>query len=146
MEFDPNILLNPDDALHLFAFHNVYLPIINDHPDLRTEQNRTPDQLWIYGMLKNMGGTHPAINSPMETLALLANLWRKGLLHMALTYLLLGQKMYKGSKSSVYILQGQPMTYSLYGVIQRSDFEATNKHYVFYINAPNKSWHKMNGQ
>ena len=89
LESDPNILLNSDNALHLFALHYVYLPIINDRLDLfrrawnghklRTEQNHTPDQLWINGMLQNMGGTHTAINSPMGNTASLSQSLEEGL-------------------------------------------------------------------
>lgn len=54
-------LLNPDDDVHLFCLHFVYLPRIsrhlnmwknawNSHP-LRTENNKTPIQMWTTGLL-----------------------------------------------------------------------------------------------
>ena len=54
-------LLHPDNDLHLFSLHFVYLPRIsrhltmwknawNSHP-LRTENNKTPIQLWTTGLL-----------------------------------------------------------------------------------------------
>ena len=54
-------LLDPDNDVHLFSLHFVYLPCIshhltmwknawNSHP-LRTENNKTPIQLWTAGLL-----------------------------------------------------------------------------------------------
>ena len=56
-------LLDPTSILDLYALHFVYLPYINfamklfvdawcDHP-MRSCHNRTPNQLWISGMLNN---------------------------------------------------------------------------------------------
>lgn len=56
-------LLDPTNILDLYALHFVYLPYINatmklfvdawcDHP-MRSCHNRTPNQLWISGMLSN---------------------------------------------------------------------------------------------
>ena len=52
-------ILQIDNELHLQILHLVYLPIIQDHLDrfsaamqrrpLRTENNRTPMQLWLSG-------------------------------------------------------------------------------------------------
>lgn len=56
-------LLNPSDSTHLFCLHYVFLPRINhslqnlsqahSRHRLRTEQNRTPMQLWIRGQLRD---------------------------------------------------------------------------------------------
>lgn len=53
-------ILNPDDSLDLYALHAVFVPIIQKQLDifkhawschhLRTENNRTPQQLWILGL------------------------------------------------------------------------------------------------
>ena len=54
-------LLDPDNDVHLFSLHFVYLPWIihhltmwknawNAHP-LRSENNKTPIQLWTAGLL-----------------------------------------------------------------------------------------------
>ena len=58
---EDNGLLCPDDELDLFALHYVYMPRINTHLDtfsqaysrhrLRTENNHSPMQLWLQGML-----------------------------------------------------------------------------------------------
>ena len=52
--------MNPDNVVDLCALHFVFLPMIQKHLDMfreawcshpiRTEQNRTPPQLWIIGM------------------------------------------------------------------------------------------------
>ena len=56
-------ILDPNDEIHLFCLHFVYIPYINyaiqlftnawsDHP-MSTAGNRSPNQLWIEGMLIN---------------------------------------------------------------------------------------------
>lgn len=58
-------LLDPDNDVHLFCLHFVYLPRIsrhltmwknawNTHP-IRTENNKTPMQLWTTGLLTYSG-------------------------------------------------------------------------------------------
>ena len=54
-------ILNPEDSMHLFALHLVYLPRINhaldeykeafNHHAVRTENNWTPYQVWLNGMM-----------------------------------------------------------------------------------------------
>ena len=54
-------LLDPTDEIHLFALHYVFLPRINQNLEifreshnkapLSTEKNRSPEQLWLTGML-----------------------------------------------------------------------------------------------
>ena len=54
-------LLNIDDSGDMFALHYVYIPLINQalccfvegwcHHKIRTENNRTPLQLWISGSM-----------------------------------------------------------------------------------------------
>eukprot|EP00111_Clytia_hemisphaerica_P011752 TCONS_00034514-protein len=59
---EADALLDPDDELHLFCLHYIFIPRINklldefvtswnNHP-LRTEQNLTPNQLWTYGFFE----------------------------------------------------------------------------------------------
>lgn len=56
-------LLDTANGIHMFCTHYVFLPQLNDdlakfsggwnnHP-LRTEQNLTPNQLWIMGHIQN---------------------------------------------------------------------------------------------
>lgn len=69
-ELEDNGSLDVADDVHLCALHVVFLPIINDRMNnfrkawnrhrLRTEGNRSPQQLWIDGMLRNMNSTHAA--------------------------------------------------------------------------------------
>ena len=56
-------LLQIDNELHLYCLHYVFLPRINQHladfrsgwdcHPLSTERNRTPNQLWIEGLLRS---------------------------------------------------------------------------------------------
>lgn len=53
--------LNRNNSLYLFALHFIFLPRINrvlesfikawNHHPIRTEQNWTPEQIWINGMI-----------------------------------------------------------------------------------------------
>ena len=63
-------MLDPTDELHLFTFHFVFLPRINDllhrwaqaynrHP-LETEHSSSPRQLWIESMLRLQNSNHAA--------------------------------------------------------------------------------------
>lgn len=65
--------LNPDNDIHRLSLHIVYLPEIqkrlehfrqawNQH-GLRTENNRTPTQLWTEGMLTNIETDNTAVNN-----------------------------------------------------------------------------------
>ena len=57
-------LLNVDNSTDMFALHYVYIPLINQslrcfvegwcHHKIRTENNRTPLQLWISGSMARM--------------------------------------------------------------------------------------------
>ena len=57
-------LLNVDSSTDMFALHYVYIPLINQslrcfvegwcHHKIRTENNRTPLQLWISGSMARM--------------------------------------------------------------------------------------------
>ena len=61
-------LLDPCDECDIFALHFIYLPILNSrlqqfrnawrHHPLRTENNMTPQQLWISGMLVGTPDDH----------------------------------------------------------------------------------------
>jgi hypothetical protein len=63
-------VLNIADDVHLYALQFVFLPKINDCMNnfrhawnshrLRTEENKTPQQLWISGMLQNMNAGYTA--------------------------------------------------------------------------------------
>lgn len=56
-------LLNPDDSVHRLALQMAYLPVINarlttfqqawNRHNIRTERNKTPEQLWLSGFLQN---------------------------------------------------------------------------------------------
>ena len=53
-------ILDPSNEEHMFALHYVFIPIINrklnifqqgyNQSPIRTEQNKTPEQLWIQGL------------------------------------------------------------------------------------------------
>lgn len=59
-ELEDNDLLDPCDDRDLFALHYAYIPLLNRrlqqfrttwrHHPLRTEHNKSPEQLWIAGM------------------------------------------------------------------------------------------------
>ena len=64
-------MLNPDNALHLFRLHIIYLPRINRHlktwqeawikHPMRTEHNLSPEQLWTSGLQRiAASGSHIA--------------------------------------------------------------------------------------
>ena len=56
-------ILDPSNEVHLAALHYVFLPIINRHlllfteghnrAPISSEQNKSPEQLWVRGMLSN---------------------------------------------------------------------------------------------
>lgn len=60
--------LDPDNDVHMWCLHLVYLPMINKHLEtwkaawihhpIRTEKNKSPMQLWISGLhMTNFGQT-----------------------------------------------------------------------------------------
>ena len=59
-ELENSGLLDPCDDRDLFALHYIYIPLLNRrlqqfrttwrHHPLRTENNKTPQQLWVAGM------------------------------------------------------------------------------------------------
>ena len=65
-------LLSPDNALHRFVLQQVFLKEINDrlqtfrlawnHHRLRSEANRTPEQIWLDGMLAQQNSSHTSTN------------------------------------------------------------------------------------
>ena len=68
---EDNGILDPDNPVHLYALHYVYIVRINNslgsfseawnsHP-LRTENNHAPLQLWICGILNHSHEIHPPI-------------------------------------------------------------------------------------
>ncbi len=64
--------LDPENDIHKVSLQLVYLPEIQsrlsrfreawNHHRLRTENNRTPSQIWTDGMLTNMGVDSTSIN------------------------------------------------------------------------------------
>lgn len=64
-------LLNIENAAHLYVLHSVYLIEINkqlkmfvrawNKHGIRTENERTPQQLWLSGMLENMHTTYSGV-------------------------------------------------------------------------------------
>ncbi len=56
-------VLDPSNEVHLAALHYVFLPIINRHlllfseghnrAPISSEQNQSPEKLWVRGMLSN---------------------------------------------------------------------------------------------
>ena len=76
-DLEQDNLLDPNDPLDLFALHYVYLPNINkrlesfshiwNHHPLRSEQNKTPLQLWTSGMLQgNDSLEHEGLLNPIS--------------------------------------------------------------------------------
>lgn len=64
--------LSPDNALHRFVLQLVFLKEINDRLEtfrlawnqhrLRSEGNRTPEQIWLDGMLQQQNSSHTSTN------------------------------------------------------------------------------------
>ena len=62
--------LDPDNDLHRFALQLCYLDVINERLEefrqgwnnhkIRTEKHKTPHQLWLSGLIDNMGSDHTA--------------------------------------------------------------------------------------
>ena len=62
-ELEERELLDPTSDYDLFALHYIYVPLLNQrlqqfrdtwsHHPLRTENNHTPRQLWLAGMLSD---------------------------------------------------------------------------------------------
>ena len=72
-----NNLLNPNDELDLAALHYVFIPRINENLEkfkvswnnhkLSTEKQKTPNQLYILGMLNLFGSEYTAIKDFFES-------------------------------------------------------------------------------
>ena len=75
-------MLNVDEPIHLFALQYVYEPIINNHLNifrvawnnhkLRTAGHRSPEQIWIDGMLEGINGSHTAVTEHFDPSSSLA--------------------------------------------------------------------------
>ena len=73
-----NGILNPNDDVDLFCLHYVFLPRINSQLEtfrqaysrhrLRTENNRSPLQLWVSGLLKG-SNDHEATSGVLEAMS-----------------------------------------------------------------------------
>jgi len=71
--FEDEQILDPDNDIHRFSVQQVYLPVIQERLDtfraawnshrLRTESNRTPNQIWMEGMAANRQQDTTAINN-----------------------------------------------------------------------------------
>ena len=71
--------LDPQNELHLFALHLVYVDLINDalkefvgqwnnHP-VTTENNLSPQQLWIRGMVSLQNSGYSAVESVVQDIS-----------------------------------------------------------------------------
>ncbi|XP_014830574.1 PREDICTED: uncharacterized protein LOC106908860 isoform X1 [Poecilia mexicana] len=70
---EDSALLDPSDDVHKLSLHIVFLPEIQsrleqfrkawNHHSLRTENNKTPTQIWTERMLANMGANSTATNN-----------------------------------------------------------------------------------
>ncbi|XP_076081859.1 uncharacterized protein LOC143052673 [Mytilus galloprovincialis] len=70
MEDSLEVQLDPSNNIHIWALQYVYIPILKDELDkfqrgwnahgLRTAHQKSPRQLWVSGMLNNMGSLHTA--------------------------------------------------------------------------------------
>lgn len=64
--------LDSENSTHLYALQRVFLPRIQHHlrrfqiawnnHGIRTEHQKTPEQLWLAGMLQNINSGHTAVN------------------------------------------------------------------------------------
>lgn len=71
--FEEEQILDPDNDIQRYSLQQVYLPVIQERLDffrtawnnhrLRTERNRTPNQLWMEGMVVNHQQDATAINN-----------------------------------------------------------------------------------
>lgn len=71
--FEDEQILDPDNDIHRFSLQQVYLPVIQERLDtfraawnrhrLRTESNRTPNQIRMEGMVANRQQDTTAINN-----------------------------------------------------------------------------------
>ena len=74
---EKNNLLNPNDELDLAALHYVFIPRINENLEkfkvswnnhkLSTEKQKTPNQLYILGMLDLFGSEYTAVKDFFES-------------------------------------------------------------------------------
>uniref|UniRef100_A0A3Q2DQX4 Integrase catalytic domain-containing protein n=1 Tax=Cyprinodon variegatus TaxID=28743 RepID=A0A3Q2DQX4_CYPVA len=70
---EDSALLDPSNDVHKLSLHTVFLPEIQsrleqfrnawNHHSLRTENNKTPTQIWTERMLANMGANSTATNN-----------------------------------------------------------------------------------
>ncbi|XP_055029219.2 uncharacterized protein [Misgurnus anguillicaudatus] len=69
-------LLDPSNNMHMFCVHDIFIPRLNDdltkfsdgwdnHP-LRTEQNLTPNQLWVMGHIQHSTTEPEHLEQPAE--------------------------------------------------------------------------------
>ena len=71
-------MLDPNNDLHLFCLHTVYIPRINRHLQswmeawakhpMRSEHNMSPEQLWISGLQKIAGSGSLISNEVFESI------------------------------------------------------------------------------
>ena len=71
-------ILNPDDDIHIFCLHSVFIPRINRHLQcwrnawikhpMRSEHNMSPEQLWTSGLQRIAGSRNIIAKEVFETL------------------------------------------------------------------------------
>lgn len=69
-------VLDLDSEKHIFAIHFVFIPLINSHLEvfrngwnkhkLRTENNRSPEELWLSGILDNIHSPSLALSNMFD--------------------------------------------------------------------------------
>lgn len=76
MYLERNGMFDPHNEIHLFSLQYVYLPQVNDsleeftgswnYHSITTENNTTPRQLWITGMLSNSHANYQAVSDVLQ--------------------------------------------------------------------------------
>ena len=79
-------MLDPNNSLHLFCLHFVYVPRINRHLQcwrqswikhpMRTEHNLTPEQLWTSGLLRIASSSSNIAKEVFEDIAEVNTLYK----------------------------------------------------------------------
>ena len=69
-------MLNPNNEVHLYCLHRVFLPKINhtlqefesqcNHHPMRSEHNQSPDQLFISGIIANRDSNYTGVRNLLD--------------------------------------------------------------------------------